>query len=522
MIAPPQDTRPVPSHYQSQVNPFYLAISRFRRRRYDQCTEICTELLERNQRDQAAWFLKCRSMATAAWVDDIEIDIEGVADQFMDENAIANMPRPGTSLTRPLSQSGGPSAAVRPVSSSGRPLTGFSRPVTSSQGSGATQGRDALASAMGGRDRVGTARPVTSAGRLVRLGTASMQQEATGQFILVDALDLYKYAQRPAIAKALCDYILYYLSNPRKALELCSEATKACDYKDWWWKARLGKCYFQMGMYREAEKQFKSAIKDEDNVATQLELAKCLTRLDQPNAALDQFSEASEKFTGDVSILLGIARIYDQLNAQQRAAQFYKRALFYDSMNAEALACLASSHFYSDQPEVALRFYRRLLQNGVVNAEIWNNLGLCCFYAGQYDMTLSCFERALMLADDTNMADVWYNIGQVAIGVGDLGLAYQAFRIAISVEANHAESYNNLGVLELRKGNVDQAQAHFRTAMDLGGQLFEPAFNAGLLAFKLGEFQDSAELAGKALEAYPEHFESKELLKQLKAHYQTL
>ena len=26
-----------------------------------------------------------------------------------------------------------------------------------------------------------------------------------------------------------------------------------------------------------------------------------------------------------------------------------------------------------------------------------------------------------MLADDDNMADVWYNIGQVAIGVGDLG-----------------------------------------------------------------------------------------------------
>merc|ERR1712072_1622460 len=169
-----------------------------------------------------------------------------------------------------------------------------------------------------------------------------------------------------------------------------------------------------------------------------------------------------------------------------------------------------------------MRFYRRLLQMGVNNTELWNNLALCTFYASQYDMTLNCFERALAMAEDDDMADVWYNIGQVAIGIGDLGLAYQAFRIAISVEASHAESYNNLGVLELRKGNVDQAQAHFRTAMDLGSHLFEPAFNAGLLAFKLGEFQDSAELAQKALEAFPEHFESKELLKQLKAHYQTL
>lgn len=73
---------------------------------------------------------------------------------------------------------------------------------------------------------------------------------------------------------------------------------------------------------------------------------------------------------------------------------------------------------------------------GVNNTELWNNLALCCFYAQQvshmhsldthysahahtvctatfshffqYDMTLSCFERALALAEDDNMADVWY------------------------------------------------------------------------------------------------------------------
>eukprot|EP00438_Fugacium_kawagutii_P012744 Skav203749 [mRNA] locus=scaffold68:554377:555641:+ [translate_table: standard] len=77
-------------------------------------------------------------------------------------------------------------------------------------------------------------------------------------------------------------------------------------------------------------------------------------------------------------------------------------------------------------------------------------MGLCCFYAGQYDLTLSCFERALMLADDNNMADVW-PLGEHWIRVGDLGLAYQAFKIAVSVDPNHAESYNNIGVLELRK-----------------------------------------------------------------------
>eukprot|EP00961_Rhodomonas_salina_P214878 2901979-Rhodomonas_salina.1 len=43
----------------------------------------------------------------------------------------------------------------------------------------------------------------------------------------------------------------------------------------------------------------------------------------------------------------------------------------------------------------------------------------------QYDMCLTCFERALELADEETQGDVWYNVSQLAIGIGDLGLAYQ-------------------------------------------------------------------------------------------------
>ena len=48
--------------------------------------------------------------------------------------------------------------------------------------------------------------------------------------------------------------------------------------------------------------------------------------------------------------------------------------LQYDAVNAEAIACLASHHFYTDQPELALRFYRRMLQNGVTSAATWFTL----------------------------------------------------------------------------------------------------------------------------------------------------
>ena len=79
--------------------------------------------------------------------------------------------------------------------------------------------------------RPGTARPMTSLGRLIRIGTASMLSESGGPFIRVDRLDLKKYAQRPELAKVLFDYILYHGHNPRKALELANHATQLAQFE---------------------------------------------------------------------------------------------------------------------------------------------------------------------------------------------------------------------------------------------------------------------------------------------------
>ena len=40
------------------------------------------------------------------------------------------------------------------------------------------------------------------------------------------------------------------------------------------------------------------------------------------------------------------------------ATKFYKEVLHFDNMHVESIACIATNHFYSDQPEVALKFYR--------------------------------------------------------------------------------------------------------------------------------------------------------------------
>lgn len=54
------------------------------------------------------------------------------------------------------------------------------------------------------------------------MGTASIAGMAPGANIEVSKLDLQKYSQRPALARILCDYLLYVENNPRLALQLAS------------------------------------------------------------------------------------------------------------------------------------------------------------------------------------------------------------------------------------------------------------------------------------------------------------
>ena len=202
--------------------------------------------------------------------------------------------------------------------------------------------------------------------------------------------------------------------NIKKAAELCSSVLALKNPDDtWYWRERLGKCYYMMGLHREAENEFRESLKSEEMIKTFLELSRIFVRLDQPNTALEILNNALNKYPHEISLLLGIGRIHDMLNDALKAVEIYRKVLFLESINLEAVASVASYHFYNDQPEVALRFYNRLVQLGVNNAELWNNMALCCFYDAQYDLFYSCIEKALALAEEDNKAEIWYNISHV-------------------------------------------------------------------------------------------------------------
>lgn len=154
---------------------FTLAMSRFKRNKYDDCIILCDHLISKNTDDLAAQILKTNAIRRKNYIDDLEIDDEGLGDKLLDDHKISNQPRPGTSLQRPGTSS--INQGIRPMSSSGRPITGVVRPNSRAQNSGlVSRGSTGLnnkgTSSMNSSGSFN--RAITSGGRNVRLATASL------------------------------------------------------------------------------------------------------------------------------------------------------------------------------------------------------------------------------------------------------------------------------------------------------------------------------------------------------------
>ncbi|XP_050520348.1 tetratricopeptide repeat protein 8-like [Daktulosphaira vitifoliae] len=494
------------------LDPFYEAVQSLRKRNFEKCIENCSKMLSLNPYDQATWALKMRALTEQMYVDDIEAEEEGIADSYFNSDAIAENAKLGTSL-----KTASNTYINRPQTISGRPLSGVIRPSTSA-GMG-----NSLQKTLKTPRTVNSSRPLTSqSARNVRFGTASIVPQIDGPFINISRLNFSKYASDKQLSKILFNYIYYQQNDIRNALDFAVIATKCCNNEDPWWKVQLGKCYIILGLLRDSEIQFRSALLHGPNIEVFLRLSRLFIRLDQPLNSLDICQQALSWFPQDVTILTEMARIFEGLNNIPMSVKYYKKTLEWDATDMEAIACIGLNHFYSDQPEVALRYYRRLLQMGLYNTEIFNNLGLCSFYAQQFDVVVVCFENALRLALDDNAADVWYNISHVAIGFGDLDIAENCLHLALSINSSHAAVLNNLAVLQWFKNDISKAKSLLNSAIAAEDHLYEPFYNKAILAQEEGDHQSSYVMIKKSLEVYPNHYNSKDILSELKKYFSSL
>jgi tetratricopeptide repeat protein 8 len=468
------------------MDPLYRSLNALRLRNFSKCADFCKSIPSSQQKQK--WYVICRARTLESWTDFTEPDDLSAADYVFDEHVLSELPRPGTSL-----RTGMLSRGSRPVSTSGRPLSGYAHPTNPS---GPSRG----------------ANPTTSStAHFTRLATASLS--FSGDEPDVTSINVSQFAKDPFLSRILVDYTLHRLRDPIRAVSLAAECTSTHGFSDWWWKNRLGRSYYLLGLYQEAESQFRSSVNTSPNVDSRLELAKLYVRIDQPSRALSELTGGCEQFPREIRFLLGEARVCDLLGNTVRAREVWRRVLEIDAACVEAVASLGAATFYEDQPETSELFYAYLRKLGVANAAVYNNLAIAAMGWGDFGSVGPAIVAALSLASTADeRADVWYNVSHVAMTAGDLNLAEQSLLIATSLSLKSAEAFNNLGLLELKKRNVQKSLSAFRAATEANPEMHEPWFNLALVYQRIGQLQEAFYAAKEAARLFPGSTETMELV----------
>ncbi|CCW62198.1 unnamed protein product [Phytomonas sp. EM1] len=589
------------------MDPGYYAFSLLRRRKLDECVAFassqrvsdsdggCAVQDDQKHLNELLWYAQTKAMVLQHWFDDASIEDDGVNNVLLEgEQTVVSSTQPHGGSIEPPRQltSGKIKMGVCGTSrAGGLGTSGGGRQISSRQGFARTGSLNNRPGTLQGGRGGTSARPTT--GRFTRVSTASLQLAPGGAHIQTQFLNLEDFAQKkPVLAKVLCDYLLYVEHQPKLALGLCTAVLRPPPptasvgrpaglplgmpsprgehsvpvknslipgASDWWWKARLGKASYQLGLLREAEKCFKDALFEPSaggalvgrtagcvpdgksstslfahyDTRTIMELGKVYKKMNQSLSALELYTNALNENCIDYEIILCCARLHNELNHQDEAYGLFRQVLCIDNNNVEAIACIAAHLFYEKgHPDMSFNLYNRLLQMGVNTVEVWNNIGVSSLCAAQLEHAFKCFERAMQCCpDDAQRSDVWYNIGHVYISVGDLRSAERAFRLAAATDSSHAEALNNLAVLAY-EGERKKKDAEFASS-EQGGYLLESAlraapglvealYNSALVAYNMSELERAYLMVTRALEEFPDHTESVALRSKLQKLFVTL
>eukprot|EP00768_Dysnectes_brevis_P007798 gnl/Dysnectes_brevis/6734_a10673_200.p1 GENE.gnl/Dysnectes_brevis/6734_a10673_200~~gnl/Dysnectes_brevis/6734_a10673_200.p1 ORF type:complete len:490 (-),score=119.46 gnl/Dysnectes_brevis/6734_a10673_200:38-1507(-) len=471
------------------MDPLFLSYSRLRRRKFKQTISGCNEMIRKNGRDESAFVLKLQTLIEENYFDETEMD-EGDLDGI---DGTADIPRLGTSLA---------STTAKRLGTGARPQSGFVRPVTAS-----------LTRPGGRRPGTATARAATAAGRLVRLGTASVEAAGQGGDLDVTRLNPLTYGSKPVFRMLVPEYLLTVEGNPRAALPFLGRQLAQRNGKHWHWavNSRLARCYSRLGLLDEAENHLRGSLRRAPRVAQLLRLANIKLRRDQPNAALDVAAEAMALFPALADFPLLCGRVAEMSGRPDRAAHYFSEVLKLDPSCTEALACLAAHSLYQDAP-TSLRLYRRLLLMDPTDPALWGNLACCLLRAQKHGPALGCLERALSCLRAAGLpegeravieSDLWFNMSCVFGELSDMRTARQCLELCLAHQPDHGEALTNLGVLSASTGQLRQALGYYGQAIASDPGLLPPRRNRALLLLQLGRVEDACRDVRAALALSP-------------------
>lgn len=540
------------------ICPLYKAYMALRQSDYALCVSHTDKMLARNKADQAAFLLRTQCVIEESYFDEADAE-DGALDELIDKTNMNNVNGSLTTNRLATSMGGGNMTAFRPATST-HTASGFVRPVTAAKGKPQTRTSTRLGTHNTGAVLSRAASRAASklrTGKMSRIGTTSMEALASGADVRsVSEIHNFSagnvgttlqqapvfYGRLPLLRRILPNFFLRIVAARSNRVSMAQDSTpditpspsQAISYlteyfkehgADWYYNDRLGRAFYLLGNYGEAERHLRAAVRASPRLDTYLKLASAIAVSGQPQSSLVILRDARERFRVSYAPALAIARLSDILQSFEASLSAYSECLMKDPSNIEAISSVAAlllqGFTFSLQKKDAQRqailksfaterdaiqLYKRLLMFRSSDPAIWCNIGICYLRDELYGEAFAYILTGLARLDELKRtsdvadmpicydaerqrrltADLWYNLGMVFLNLSDYHTAQECFEVALVSDPSHCDSLVNLGVLASIGKNDTRALALFSRALDIDMMHPIAASNRAVLNYKRG------------------------------------
>jgi Flp pilus assembly protein TadD len=247
----------------------------------------------------------------------------------------------------------------------------------------------------------------------------------------------------------------------------------------------------RIGRYENAAKSFERALKVQPGSAKTLRsLAEVYLRGRRPGDAVELLERRLGQTQGardegapadpeaDELRLLFVQALRDA-GKTTRALQEIEVLLSRAGRNARAFNALGLIYYRMERGLLAETALRRALELDPKSAEVWNNLGLVALMRGRDRDAFEAFDKAAAL--DASFTEARFNKAGVLLDCGDYARAFTELESAARARPNDPDLLVALGVAARGVGKPEEARRAYENALAVAPGFPAAHFNLGIL-----------------------------------------
>jgi tetratricopeptide (TPR) repeat protein len=281
------------------------------------------------------------------------------------------------------------------------------------------------------------------------------------KFLLEDANNYTKISLYSSLADSYTK-----LKEFKKAENICKKARAIAEKKkDENWISifsfKLGRIYYFTKNYKEAEKEYREAIRiNPEHAKAHYNLGLLLANLKRNNEAEKEYREAIRINPEHTEAHNNLGVLLANLKRYNKAEKEFREAIRINPEHAEVhnnLGVLLDDLKRYDEAE---KEYREAIQINPEHAEAHNNLGVLLANLKRHNESEKKLREAIQI--NSEYAEAHCNLGNLLYNSNRYNEAEKEYKEAIKINPELAKAHNNLGVLLANLKRYNEAEKEFR------------------------------------------------------------